>query len=256
MVTTTNQSSSKDKINQVFSFLTEHHSHNHRVQANYYKSILTPYYSVPEKVISLLYTIMGTQSQPKLDFVGGFFQDIHGSENYSQLGSFRGFLQALNKGSKGSMTYLGLFDALNRKNGWGEKTSAFFTKAIYDLHCGDYDPVLNLWADATTGEVEGDRLYLPVDSVIINVFKLIDPKLNSFKKINEYLYNAGYTHKNFVIWDDLWFWGYFTQKGSGYDRVMGLNEYKYWAYPYFIKESDEVKCVMDKAKEFLRIIQE
>jgi hypothetical protein len=60
--------------------------------------------------------------------------------------------------------------------------------------------------------------------------------------------------KQMEIWDDLWFWGFITQNGSGDQREFVWNENKYWV----IKESDKsLEMVMEikrKATEFLDII--
>lgn len=121
------------------------------------------------------------------------------------------------------------------QNGWGKKTSALFTKSIFHLHNTQYDEKLIIWEDAPKTISAEDKLYLPVDSVIIAIFNSIDASTNwNFDKINALLQQK-YNGQQIEIWDDLWFWGFITQKGTGDNRVFEWNENKYWA----LKETDK-----------------
>jgi hypothetical protein len=64
------------------------------------------------------------------------------------------------------------------------------------------------------------------------------------------------------VWDDLWFWGYFTQKieketneSNRTKRVLMWNKEKYWANPYTDKNIDKIQIIEMKAKEFINLIQ-
>ena len=104
-------------------------------------------------------------------------------------------------------------------------------------------------------EEQFDDFYLPVDAVIIAIFKGIKPDRNwNFdnitKKIKEY-----YKNEEIEVWDDLWFWGFITQKGSGENRTFRWNENKYW----MMKESDKnpvkIEEIKLKATRFIEMIK-
>jgi hypothetical protein len=240
------------KLSILFEFLKENRTYNKYTQEAYYKSVLKPYQSVHEKVISLLYGIINTQSQPKLDFVGDFMRKAY--DNVNLLGSYIDFLRFLGSNDFDNR-YCRIFELLNKCPGWGGKTAALFEKTIYHLHNGLYDNDLRIWEDAPVRLVKNDRIYLPVDTVIINVFKLLGCTTLSFNGINKLILNAGYENEQLEIWDDLWFWGYITQKGSGQNRQIIFNESKYWAYPYFNKQNSIMNEIKEKAGYFIKIIR-
>ena len=56
------------------------------------------------------------------------------------------------------------------------------------------------------------------------------------------------------VWDDLWFWGFITQNGSGDQREFVWNENKYWAIKETDKSFEMVMEIKAKAIEFLDIM--
>lgn len=78
--------------------------------------------------------------------------------------------------------------------------------------------------------------------------------MNNFLKDNFSKYSLG---TKMEIWDDLWFWGYFTQSAKVQDsqqeeRVFGWNENKYYVSEFSDKE--KIGKIFKKANEFIRII--
>jgi len=56
-----------------------------------------------------------------------------------------------------------------------------------------------------------------------------------------------YSLSEIEIWDDLWFWGFITQKDSGKNRTFEWNENKYW----MIKVSEKNEKIIKKLKKKL-----
>ena len=58
-----------------------------------------------------------------------------------------------------------------------------------------------------------------------------------------------------LIWDDLWFWGFITQrsapKSHGGGRTVGWNEGKYWSIPHAPRQPDDIAEIMRLSREFL-----
>jgi hypothetical protein len=138
--------------------------------------------------------------------------------------------------------------------GWGEKTAALFTKSIYHLHNGKYPIELKLWKDAPTKIQANDKLYLPVDAVILFIFK--KAKLTTkqgFSSINNFL-SENYQGDKMEIWDDLWFWGFITQKGGRNNRIQKWNEAKYWALLHTNKNAKAITEINTKAVDFIKLI--
>lgn len=242
----------KKKLDTILLFLKNNRQYNKEPQEKYYKSVITPYNSTEERVVSLLYNIANSQSKPNIDKLAEFFQKIH--KKLNQLNSFGNFLSYLNKDT--NISYYSLFIGLKNQPGWGDKTSALFTKSIYHLHNGQYKQELEIWKDTPREFVSGDIIYLPVDAVIIAIFKKIEPnKTWSFNTINEKLHEY-YNSIEMEVWDDLWYWGFITQFGSGNNRQFEWNPNKYWMMRESNKKQNRIDEIHQKAIDFLEIIND
>ncbi|MEA3495678.1 MAG: hypothetical protein U9R42_06545 [Bacteroidota bacterium] len=237
-------------LEKLFDFLRKNRNYNKRLQERYYKSIILPYDSIPDKIISLLYHIANTQSQPRIDYLANFYKNIY--KHRYQLESFDRFLGILLPTT--SKNFNGLFQSLRCQPGWGNKTSALFAKSIFHLHNNAYPKQLRIWNDVPNKINENDQFYLPVDTVITSIFKRLDSKTNwNFINTNKLLKH--YYHGNDIeIWDDLWFWGFITQNGSGVNRVFAWNENKYWTLKESDKNSEAIIKIKTKAEEFLDLL--
>ena len=78
------------KLNDIYSFLNENRAYNLPVQIGAYKMAMMPYHTTYDKVYALLYSILNSQSQLKMDKSAVFFQTIANSGN--SLNSFSYFL--------------------------------------------------------------------------------------------------------------------------------------------------------------------
>jgi hypothetical protein len=56
-----------------------------------------------------------------------------------------------------------------------------------------------------------------------------------------------------LVWDDLWFWGFLTQKTTGKSRSMAWNEAKFWAVRSHSK--DDIQIISALAAEFIGLVQ-
>ena len=114
---------------------------------------------------------------------------------------------------------------------------------------------MKIWNDVPKTVEQNDEFFLPVDAVIISIFKKLDSSTKwDFDKINSKLKKV-YTESEIEVWDDLWFWGFITQNGTGENRNFEWNLNKYWA----LKESDktklQIKTIERKAEIFLKLIK-
>lgn len=240
-----------DRIEKLFTFISNNREYNKALQERYYRSIILPYKDEKEKIISLLYHIANTQSQPKIDKLSEFYKSIITEEN--SLKSFKEFVLKINPNGKSNFesVYKGM---LNQK-GWGPKTSALISKSIFHLHNGHYSENLKIWNDVPKLIDENDSFYLPVDAVIIAIFTKLDNSIKwDFDKINKTL-EKKYKGQQIEVWDDLWFWGFITQNGSGNNRVFEWNENKYWVLKESDKEKIKIEEIKNKCHEFLEIFK-
>ncbi|AXP82733.1 hypothetical protein CJ739_3672 [Mariniflexile rhizosphaerae] len=238
-----------DKIEKLFKFISNNRKYNKALQEKYYRSIILPYKNEKEKIISLLYHIANTQSQPKIDKLSEFYRSIITEDN--SLKSFQEFIEKINPNGKSNFesVYKGM---LNQK-GWGPKTSALISKSIFHLHNGKYSENLKIWNDVPKLIDENDSFYLPVDAVIIAIFKKLDNSIKwDFNKINKTL-ETKYKGQQIEVWDDLWFWGFITQNGSGDNRAFEWNENKYWVLKESDKDKMKIEEIKNKCQEFLEI---
>ncbi|RAR73837.1 hypothetical protein [Flavobacterium aciduliphilum] len=237
------------KIQKLYKFLKENRQYNKQVQEGFIKSCIAIKDLSPEqKVLNLLYGVVNTQSQPKIDKIGPFFKKMYQKD--SDLTSYKGFIKTLKKEPKSSDS---LFELMKSQNGWGAKTSALFVKYIYLIHTDDSLRDFKIWDDFSLNEYE---LKLPVDAVITHIFK--NNLLNQgcrldFDGINEFIGKYYSKNNDFIIWDELWFWGFITQKIENNKRVSNeFNENKFWCLQYLEKDIVKIKPLAEK---FLQILK-
>jgi hypothetical protein len=238
-----------DRIEELFKFISSNRKYNKALQERYYRSIILPYKDEKEKIISLLYHIANTQSQPKIDKLAEFYKSIITEEN--SLKSFKEFVIKINP--NGESNFESVYKGMLNQKGWGPKTSALISKSIFHLHNGQYSEDLKIWNDVPKLIDENDSFYLPVDAVIIAIFKKLDNSIKwDFDKINKTL-ETKYKGQQIEVWDDLWFWGFITQNGSGDNRVFEWNENKYWVLKESDKDKIKIEEIKNKCQEFLEI---
>ncbi|MFH6937055.1 hypothetical protein [Flavobacterium sp. FlaQc-30] len=236
------------KIEELFKFISNNRKYNKALQERYYRSIILPCNGEKEKIVSLLYHIANTQSQPKIDNLAEFYKSIITEEN--SLKSFKEFVIKINP--NGESNFESVYKGMLNQKGWGPKTSALISKSIFHLHNGQYSADLKIWNDVPTLIDENDSFYLPVDAVIIAIFKKLNPdKTWNFTNINSLL-KRKYIGQEIEIWDDLWFWGFITQNG-GENRKFEWNENKYWALKESDKDKIKIEEIKNKCQEFLGI---
>ena len=239
----------KKKLKPLYEFLIRNREFNKKVQSNYYRSIISHQEQSSDKVISLLYNIANTQSQPRIDNLARFYKSVFNDINSTK--SFAAFVKKVS--GKDSNLYFDLFLGLRKQDGWGDKTAALFVKSVYHAHNGNYDESFSFWCDAPKTIVKKDKLKLPVDVVISRIFKEIGFSKTTFSKINSIL-SDNYNGDKIEVWDDLWFWGFITQKGSGTDRSIEWNENKYWSLEDTDKNESEIIKIKDEANEFINLL--
>ncbi|WP_299683617.1 hypothetical protein [uncultured Dokdonia sp.] len=243
----------KKSLKNIFEFLIDNRIYNKELQTRYYSGIVKPQNSKTEKVVSLLYHIANTQSQPKIDNLAEFYKKIY--MNTELLNSFSGFMSVIKSNGTEMANYSGLFNGMKNQNGWGDKTSALFAKTIFHLHNNEYPTELKIWNDAPTDLENNDSFYLPVDAVIIAIFKEINPKSWNFKNVNKVI-KENYSGKDIEVWDDLWFWGFISQIGTRDGRKMGWNLNKYWTLRESDKRPKMIAEIKNKSEQFLRILHD
>ncbi|MDL5511262.1 hypothetical protein QSE00_05520 [Arenibacter sp. M-2] len=242
------------KLSSLFNFLNENRDYNKKVQSNSYNLFLAPFDSIEDKLYSVLHHIANTQSQPKIDILAPFFQKVY--SNKSQLHSFKTFMNFLTDVESGVHNYESLYYGMLRQKGWGNKTSALFTKTIYHLHNGMYGFQNSIWGDAPKFIDKEEKIFLPVDAVIEAIFHRINPSTKwNFHKINKLLQD-NYSSKEMEVWDDLWFWGFINQRGSGLTREFIWNEPKYWALIETTKDEASINKIKDISMRFLKIFDD
>ena len=238
-------------LEQIFNFLNENRKYNFELQNRFYLATLSAYTEPKDKLISLLYGTANTQSQPKIDKLANFYKKIH--EDEICLKSMEAFIEMLLP--KNPNNFDSLYRGMNIQDGWGKKTAALFTKNIFHLHNGEYSDNLKIWDDVPNKIAEEDSFYLPVDAVIIAIFNKLNNSNWNFDRINKTLRNL-YYGQEIEIWDDLWFWGFITQNGTGNDRKFEWNENKYWILNETDKDPKMIAEIKKKSTEFLTIINE
>ena len=236
------------KIQKIFEFLKENHSINKKIQEDFLGLTLSPYKNNKDRAKLLLYRTVNTQSQINLDDARDFFQKLESKCSLETLSSFSHFISNEYKSGRS------IFECLKNMPGWGDKTSALL---IRNLALINNNQKLNsmFWSDIHN--IKSERIKLPVDSVILKIFENWPDNrstLNKFKSINEYLTEIGYADEDMLIWDDLWFWGFITQRSYPKEgRKIEWNEAKYWAIISAPKDKEAIRRVKMLARRFLKL---
>lgn len=256
----------KDKIKRIFKFLKENREYNKNYQTLSYKKAFSISNNNIEKVLALCYDIINTLPSTKIDSFENFFTTL--LENKNKIITFKWFVELL-WWPKNSNSYKDLYTTLQKQYWWWDKMSALFVKVVYHLHnCNYLWDTWKFWEDYPKEILDND-LELPVDIVIKHIFYMI---------VNDYNFDENYftnkitvsTINNFLrqnfpeetkwtnmeIWDDLWFWGYFTQKVF----TKWVSERMYiWNNPKYLLDSlsdkNNIEEIRRKAEEFINILK-
>ncbi|MNQ59146.1 hypothetical protein D3C85_733740 [compost metagenome] len=238
------------QIADLFAFLQKNHETNIHVQHGFITEALSPS-SVGERALLLMQRVLQTQSQPKLDPICRFLKDLTRANGHLSFEAFRDYVT-----EHGTFD---LVDGLSRQPGWGPKTAALFVRNLGYI---ERAPAFKdrFWRD--TSVLSGDNIRLPVDKVIIAIFAELSSNIpkcaaDDFASINRYLHDTlGYRDENLLIWDDLWFWGFITQKNAkDGPREHGWNEAKYWVVPHTPKDAYSIDRIKHLCDQFLVLIR-
>lgn len=239
----------KIQLEDIFKFLKDNRGFNLHLQEQFFLPVLCVDGSVNPKVINLLYHVANTQSQPKIDPLAEFYQSVY--KNIEKTETFESFVELLT--GKKSTLFNDLYHGLLKQKGWGKKTAALFTKVVYQAH-SKLSEDCRFWKDAPNKIIESDEIWLPVDAVIIHLFEQLGMQKPNFDNINR-LIKQHYAGDDLEVWDDLWFWGFITQKGTGDTRQMEWNENKYWSLTHSDKNPLVISDIKEKSKEFIGLLE-
>ncbi len=248
--------SSEDRpevIHNLLRFLKENQNINRQIQIGFIKEAFSAD-SVSARALLLLYQIAQTQSQPKLDKLKMFFEKIN---KHNALSDFTAFGNAVNISGRCPKN---LSLALSLQDGWGTKTAALFVRALAVIQ-NTADLSGKFWQDLEV--MKHNHIMLPVDKVILCIFQKISPQLGnrhlkSFSSINKYLsVEMKCSQEEMLLLDDLWLWGFITQKSNTEDneRELMWNVAKYWAISHSPKDDVSIEMMEKKSKKFISILE-
>ncbi|WP_174714924.1 hypothetical protein [Marinomonas hwangdonensis] len=237
------------QLEYIFEFLKGNRDFNLRLQEQFFLPVLSVNRSINTKVINLLYHVANTQSQPKIDPLSEFYRSVY--EDIDKTQTFESFVELLT--GKKSTSFNDLYQGLRAQKGWGKKTAALFTKVVYQAH-SKLSEDCHFWADTPNKIIGNDEIWLPVDAVIIHIFERLGMERPSFDKVNK-LIKQHYSGNDLEVWDDLWFWGFITQKGTGSNRQMEWNENKYWSLTHSDKNPLIINEIKENSLEFIGLFE-
>ncbi len=242
---------------EIFEFLKRNTKWNEAFQSDEYRRELRHCRSAKERLTQLLHSTVNSQTKANMTFLGDFWRSLHVAKRDSVDSLFK-FTAHLESQHPPKVAGIGpwdrLFHALKAQRGWGDKTAALFVKSTIRIHRGPQR--LHFWTDAhrlATAPITSDKVYLPVDAVIKHVFKEIGFERPDFWPINRGLL-ATYSPEDILVWDDLWFWGFFTQSSKGGNRTPGWNSDKYWGQ--LGSQKEEETTVQRLGERFLRLARQ
>jgi hypothetical protein len=261
----------KCNLSKMLVFLEENHKYNRSVQLASIRSSLLPFDSNKSKIKSLMMDVGQTQFRQKLDSASDLWKAIditdHDFDSVLDLVNFLTVLSGLETSDLSNKSIAeDLFMCLINTSGFGPKTAALFVKDLAMIHMVDNkigysEENLSFLKDGDKLTDGNPKIFLPVDSVIQHVFthnfcNLEAKPSNAFYLINKHLIDFMEANdvplSKMIYWDDLWYWGFITQRGSGDKRKTEFNEGKYRSLKTSTqKEFSEVKVAADK---FIQIL--
>lgn len=238
------------RTNAIFKFLKANASVNEAIQVGFVREALSPA-RVEERALLLMQHVLQTQSRPQLDKLLEFIKPAALSGMLRTCTDFRQYMSKLRGRTD-------LWEALRDSPGWGNKTAALMVRNLAIAH---HTPDLRrrFWRDIDV--IDRSEIRLPVDAVIQAVFQRMGPldgrkPLATFIEINDHLQRRmGFGPEEMFLWDDLWFWGFITQKSTpgAKHREHVWNEAKYWSIPHAPKDARVIRMIQRKAQEFLEL---
>lgn len=257
----------RQSFKPIYNFLEENKIYNKELQDHFYKKMIWNRSTPFDRLVNLLHGTVKTQRFPNMYKLIPFFSNIQSlSTDKSIFTSINKLADSLSvpgsTPSERKKPWESLYLALKAHHGWGSKTSALFVKNVINVH-RSRNKVLHFLDDqplpplSTSVSRNADQIYLPVDGVIISIFKdLSDDKMKYPKRINEFL------HENFssceiLRLDDLWFWGTMTRRkgtitydNETYEPPIGI-AVKYLEQGYLVpKASTYFKSLNEKVERF------
>ena len=242
------------KLNSIFLFLKSSKEFSNYERIFYYKFLFGSCDNKTERFNRLVYSVFNSSSQPNLEHFLSSYSILFKSWNESS-GSL---LKLIGVNEHVEDPYNKLFMYLKSLKGWGDKISALFVKHIIKIH---NEPSLTKYKifneNFKISSNGNDKVYLPVDAVIIYIFSLIDiseKKITpNFEKINRFLQKK-YSCEDLIIWDELWYWGFIGTKGPRNSRKLEWNRPKYFSLEGVSKVDKDIKLIKSKTEEFIDLI--
>jgi len=151
-------------------------------------------------------------------------------------------------------SYNDLFKYISRNNlNFGPKKTALFLNNI-DWVQRNIEISQKIFREYDINVLE---LMIPVDNVIVRILnEILCPDKN--EKLDQYkdFININNLFKEklgpeFMLIEDLWFWGYFSTKGNGINRAIVFNNDKFFTAE-FLKPTKENRKKMD---EFIKLLK-
>jgi hypothetical protein len=245
-------------LQNLYAFLEANRKWNRAFQFREYRRHLSDCADAKARITALLHMVAHTQSAPKLGSLAEFWKHLE-KANWKSAPSLTELTEFIQQKSRlvtlSKTPWDRLFRALSTVPGWGPKTAALFVKCAIQLHRSKHTE-LHFLSDPHSARrfAPPDRVYLPVDAVIkrISLEISVVGLGETFDSINDKLH-AQYSPDQMLVWDDLWFWGFFTQNSSKSNRSLGWNEARFWGLLSTSKK--DVKLVEQKCVEFLTLLE-
>lgn len=102
-----------DRFEIIFAFLNENRPFNHSLQDRFYQSVISPYNDTSEKIVSLLYHIANTQSQPKIDSLASFYKSVF--QDSRCMTSMQNFIEKINPNKP--LNFESLYNGMKNQDG-------------------------------------------------------------------------------------------------------------------------------------------
>ncbi|MBF4257923.1 hypothetical protein EAY27_20120 [Vibrio anguillarum] len=237
----------KSKINQIVEFMEENKELREQYNTNCIKSFIATSNNAKEVIYSIFINSLKAGKESNLSSNGDgakFFFDKLDSLPDSECLDYRDFIKHF-----GCSNPKELFSLLEQRvTGMGAKKAALFMRDL-DFCQRKARPIFTSYNE----KVASKSLVIPVDAVIRTIYDRLG--LVSYKE-KDY-FNSINAHAKqefsdqFMIIEDLWFWGYFSTKGSENNREIIFNEAKFYTDSYIYPN----RQLENKINEFICLLK-
>lgn len=228
-----NYQDNKNQFIKILDFVKKNQELKKDIELHFNSKLFLPCINVLNRLHYLYIDCINASRGSNLTITGesceNFWQLISSLEIKNHKLEYSEFLKILSVHNK--LEDKSLFNQMKMLKNFGNKKAALFINKLFWLqHSVDFE--YRIFNNFNLSKID---LEIPIDNVIIKIINEVlfsnnDIKLDQnkdFLMINKFFKKE--LGNDFILIEDLWFWGYFCTKGNGNKRELEFNAAKFYS---------------------------